>query len=149
MISWAWKSQKSVGNQTCLLPYPTRDLLRRPRPVEEGVTIFTIFVWTKWFECRKNPSPAVTWTPSNVLSRHMPWEPHTNRNEIFLYILNISDFSWFWNLALNCNLLRFNTLLKFACIQFKVLLCMYLNQKHEFFYSYILCSSLYREKLMP
>ena len=45
-----------------------------------------------------NPSPAVTWTPSNVQSRHMPRELHTNQDGIFLCILpylNISDFSLF------------------------------------------------------
>ena len=38
----------------------------------------------------------VTWTPSNVLSWHMPQEPHTNWDRTFLCILpylNISDFS--------------------------------------------------------
>ena len=45
----------------------------------------------------KNPSPAVSWIPSNVLSRHVPLEPPTNQGGIFLCILpylNISDFSW-------------------------------------------------------
>ena len=39
----------------------------------------------------------MTWTPGNTQSRHVPWEPHTNRDEIFLCILpylNISDFLW-------------------------------------------------------
>ena len=47
----------------------------------------------------KNPSPAVTWTPNNVQSRHEPQEPHTtNQDGSFLCVLpylNISDFSWF------------------------------------------------------
>ena len=46
----------------------------------------------------KHPRPAVTWTSSNVQSRHVLQEPHTNRNGIFLSILpylHIGDFSWF------------------------------------------------------
>ena len=53
--------------------------------------------YIKWPERGKNPSPAVTWTPSNVQSSHAPWDPHINWDGIFLCILlclNVSDFSW-------------------------------------------------------
>ena len=52
----------------------------------------------KWPERRKNASPAVTSTSSNLQSRHMPREPHTNWDGIFLCVLpylTINDFSWF------------------------------------------------------
>ena len=37
----------------------------------------------------------VTWTSGNMQSRHVSWEPHTNRDGTFFYILpywNISDY---------------------------------------------------------
>ena len=55
------------------------------------------YTQTKWLEHRKNPSPVVTSTPSNVQSRHTPREPHTNWDRNFLCVLpylNISDSSW-------------------------------------------------------
>ena len=55
------------------------------------------YTQTKWLEHRKNLNPAVTSTPSNVQSRYVPWEPHTNRAGISLCALsylNIRDFSW-------------------------------------------------------
>ena len=70
---------------------------RKPKLIEQGVTIFTIFSLLNDLNVEKNLSPVVTWTPSNVQSRHTPWEPHTNQDGIFLCILpylNISDFSW-------------------------------------------------------
>ena len=67
---------------------------RKPKLIEQRITIFTNL---NDLNAEKNPSPAVTWTPSNVQSRHKPRELHTNQDGIFLCILlylNISDFSW-------------------------------------------------------
>ena len=48
---------------------------------------FTIFTKLNDLSADKNPSPAVTWTPSNMQSKHVLWEPH----EIILYHFG----SWF------------------------------------------------------
>ena len=47
-------------------------------------------------ECRKTsrPSQAVTWTPGNMQSSYAPWEPHTNRDEIFFCILPYLQHQW-------------------------------------------------------
>ena len=48
--------------------------------------------------------PSQCWLepPSNVQSRHVPQEPHTNWDGIFCILpyLNISDFLWFWGFVL-------------------------------------------------
>ena len=75
-----------------LFHYPTKELQRRPRLVGAGSHYLQSSLWTKWPECRKNPSwasPVVTWTPSNVQFGHMLQEPHTSQDGIFLWILPI------------------------------------------------------------
>ena len=63
----------------------------------------------KWFEHRKNPSPAVTSTPGNVQSRYTHHRSHIaiDWDGIFLCILripylNISDFLWLRDVLLFC-----------------------------------------------
>ena len=69
--------------------------------LRQEVTIITI-AYSRWLECRKKLSLAVTWTPGNMQSRHAPWS-HTLTGMEFLPYLNISDFSWF-NILFPCSL---------------------------------------------
>ena len=65
---------------------------RRLKPVEQGVTIFTVHKLSDL----KAEKPGLEYQ-SNIQSRHMPREPHTNQDGTSLCILpylNISDFLW-------------------------------------------------------
>ena len=77
------------GNIFFLIHYPTRDLvpgriLRRPKPVEHGVTFFTHQM--TWMQKKFQLSGDLN-SPSNLQPRDVPREPHTNWDGTFFCVL--------------------------------------------------------------
>ena len=84
-----------------IVHHSTRNLLQRGQRrlglLKQGVSAHDLHYYLHDLNAEKHPSPTVTWTPGNMLSRHAPREPHTNQDGSFLCILpyliiNISDF---------------------------------------------------------